>query len=270
MKRGAIAAPALVAAVLGLACSEGEPQRLRMATTTSTENSGLLAVLLPPFETEHGVKVDVIAVGTGKALKLGENGDVDVVLVHAREAEERFVAEGFGVERHAVMHNDFVVVGPEQDPAGLKRAKSAAGAFRLLGEGRASFVSRGDDSGTHKREKKLWEAAGLEPGGAWYVSTGQAMGAVLRIADEKRAYALTDRGTFLACADKLDLVVLYEGDAALFNPYGAIAVSPKRHPHVRYDLAKKLIGFLTSAEGQRIIADYRVSGKQLFMPDALP
>ena len=261
----------VLAAVCLAACSQDKAQeRLRLATTTSTENSGLLAVLLPPFEKKHGVKVDVIAVGTGKALKLGENGDVDVVLVHARQAEEQFVAEGFGVGRRDVMHNDFVLVGPKNDPAGLAKATMAGEAFKLLAQGKASFISRGDDSGTHKKEKALWKAAGVEPKGAWYVSTGQAMGAVLRIADEKRAYALTDRGTYLACAGKLGLAALFEDDKALFNPYGIIAVNPKRHPQVRHGLAMKLIDYLTSPEGQHIIAHYKVNGKQLFFPDAVP
>ena len=265
----ALAMGAALVLACGLGCSHETP-RLRLATTTSTENSGLLDVLLPPFEQASGVKVDVIAVGTGKALKLGENGDVDVVLVHARAAEEAFVADGFGVERRAVMHNDFVVVGPREDPAGLKEATTAVAAFQLLALGRVPFVSRGDDSGTHKKEKQLWQAAGIEPHGEWYVSTGQAMGAVLRIADEKQACALTDRGTYLARAGKIELAVLVEGDPALFNPYGVIAVSPKRHPAVRYDLASKLIDYLTGAEGQRLIADYKVNGEPLFIPDAVP
>ena len=265
----AVALALAMAALTG--CSrDGETPRLRLATTTSTENSGLLAVLLPPFERQHGLKVDVIAVGTGKALKLGENGDVDAVLVHARAAEDRFVADGFGVARRDVMHNDFVVVGPKADPAGLATATSATEAFKLLAAGKVAFVSRGDDSGTHKKEVALWRSAGVQPKGDWYVSTGQAMGAVLRIADEKRACALTDRGTFLAFADKLDLVVLFENDKALFNPYGIIAVNPQRHPSVHHDLAMKLIGYLTSPEGQRTIADFRVNGKQLFHPDATP
>ncbi|MFC1805766.1 substrate-binding domain-containing protein [Planctomycetota bacterium] len=268
MHKAILATLAMAAVAAGLGCSR-EEQRLRLATTTSTENSGLLAALLPPFERQHGVKVDVIAVGTGKALKLGENDDVDVVLVHARAAEEKFVADGFGVKRVPVMHNDFVVVGPKEDPAGLEAARTAAEAFTLLAAGKASFISRGDDSGTHKKEKELWKAAGVEPDGAWYVSTGQAMGAVLRIADEKRACALTDRGTYLAHAARLDLVVLVEGDAALHNPYGVIAVSPNRHPQVKHALAAKLIDYLTSAEGQGIIAGYKVNGKQLFFPDAL-
>ena len=269
MGRARLIALAGALVLLGAGCSgERGPKRLRLATTTSTENSGLLAVLLPPFEQAHGVTVDVIAVGTGKALKLGENGDVDVVLVHARAAEDAFVAKGFGVGRRDVMHNDFVVVGPESDPAGLRDAKSAAEALKLLASAEAAFVSRGDDSGTHKKELELWKAAGVRPTGKWYLSTGQAMGAVLRIADEKRAYALTDRGTYLAYAGKIQLAVVFEGDPALFNPYGVIAVNPAKHPGVQHALARKLIDYLTGAEGQRIIARYKRNGKQLFFPDA--
>ncbi len=268
--RRLIALVALGIGVLGLAAVGHAQTRLRMSTTTSTENSGLLGVLLPPFEAANGCKVDVIAVGTGKALKLGENGDVDVVFVHAKAAEERFVAEGYGVKRYPVMHNDFVIVGPREDPAGLSGAGSAVEALRLIAEKEAPFVSRGDDSGTHKKEKALWRAAGIEPGGRWYAEVGQGMGATLQIADQKRAYTLSDRGTFIALGDKLDLVVVFEGDPALYNPYGIIAVNPKRHPHVNAELARKLIEYVTGPEGQRIIAEYRVKGKQLFYPDAIP
>jgi tungstate transport system substrate-binding protein len=242
---------------------------LRMATTTSTENSGLLGVLLPPFEKANKLKVHVIAVGTGKALKLGENGDVDVVFVHARKAEDKFVSGGFGVYRKDVMHNDFVLIGPKADPAGLKGAKTTMDAFKLLSAGKAEFISRGDDSGTNKKEKALWEAAGVTPKGKWYVEAGQGMGKVLQMAFDKQAYTLTDRGTYIAYGDKIDLVILFEGDKALFNPYGIIAVNPKKHPKVKYDLAKKLIDFIVSAEGQKIIGDYKKGGKQLFFPDAV-
>lgn len=245
-------------------------ERLRMSTTTSTENSGLLAVLLPPFERANDVHVDVIAVGTGKALKLGENGDVDVVFVHARPAEDRFVAEGYGVDRRDVMHNDFVLVGPAADPAKVAQATGAAEALARIMDARAPFISRGDDSGTHKKERALWRAGGREPEGRWYQEAGQGMGAVLQMAGEKNAYALADRGTFIAYQGKVDLVVLFEGDPALFNPYGIIAVNPARHPHVRHDLATRLMDFITGPEGQGIIAGYRLNGKQLFFPDALP
>ena len=242
--------------------------RLRLATTTSTENSGLLDVLIPPFERQTGCRVDVIAVGTGKALRLGRSGDVDVVMVHAPKAEKAFVGEGYGVDRTRIMHNDFVVVGPARDPAGVRAAGSAAEALKRIATARAVFVSRGDDSGTHKKERALWRAAGMDPGGAWYREAGQGMGAVLRMADELRAYTLADRGTYLAMKDKLDLVILYAGDPALMNPYHVIAVNPKRHPHVKYDLARRFIAYLTGPEAQKIIADYRVGGEPLFVPDA--
>jgi tungstate transport system substrate-binding protein len=240
-----------------------------MSTTTSTENSGLLEVLVPPFEKADNCEVDVIAVGTGKALKLGEQGDVDVVFVHARPAEDKFVEEGYGVYRKDVMHNDFVVLGPPQDPAGLKQAKTVEEAFTLLAEGKAEFVSRGDDSGTHKKEKRLWKAAGLKPEGAWYVEAGQGMGAVLTMANNKNAYTMADRGTFIAYEDKIDLEIVFEGDKKLYNPYGIIAVNPKKHPDVNFDLAKKFIDYVTGAEGQKIIGDYKKKGKQLFFPDAI-
>ncbi|MBE0618328.1 MAG: extracellular solute-binding protein, partial [Proteobacteria bacterium] len=262
MKMRRFAARLLLAAVaLGaVAPASLAETRLRMSTTASTENSGLLKELLPPFEKANGVSVDVIAVGTGKALKLGENGDVDVVFVHARAAEDKFVADGFGVDRKDVMYNDFVVVGPKADPEGLKGAKTAAEAFQRLAQGKAPFISRGDDSGTHKKELELWKAAGIEPKGAWYVPAGQGMGEVLNMANEKLAYALADRGTYIAYASKVDLVVVFEGDPSLFNPYGVIAVNPAKQPHAQYALAKKFIDFVTGPEGQKIIADYKVNG----------
>ncbi len=242
--------------------------RLRMSTTTSTEASGLLSALLPPFEKANNVKVDVISVGTGKALKLGENGDVDVVFVHARPAEDKFVAEGYGVDRRDVMYNDFVVVGPKDDPAKVKEAKTAVDAFKRLAEGKADFISRGDDSGTHQMEKQLWKAAGVKPEGKWYIEAGQGMGEVLQMAFNKKGYTLADRGTFIAYEGKLDLVIILEGDKALFNPYGIIAVNPKKYPKVNYDLAKKFVDYVTGPEGQKVIADFKMNGKQLFFPDA--
>jgi len=238
-----------------------------MATTTSTDNSGLLDVLLPPFEQELNVRVDVIAVGTGKALKLGENGDVDVVLVHARQAEEEFVQNGFGVNRRDVMYNDFVIVGPEQDPADI-RGRDPVTALLRIAERHADFVSRGDESGTHVKEKRLWELAEIAPRGEWYIESGQGMGATLQMANEKEAYCLVDRGTFIALEEKVDLVILCEGDEKLFNPYGIIAVNPYRHPHTNYVYAMALIGWVTSPEGQRIIGEFKKSGKILFYPNA--
>ena len=242
---------------------------LRISTTTSTDNSGLLAVLNPPFENKNNVRLDVIAVGTGKALRLGENGDVDVVFAHAPAAEQIFVDEGYGVDRRAVMHNDFVIVGPVSDPAGIKAASSAAGAFRKFSEGKGIFVSRGDESGTNKKEKALWRIADLIPAGTWYVSAGQGMGAVLRMADDKQAYTLTDRGTYIHYQDKIDLAILFEGDEVLYNPYHIMAVNPQKHPQVRYDLAKHYIDYVTGTEGQEIIRSYKKGGQQLFYPDVI-
>jgi tungstate transport system substrate-binding protein len=257
-----------VVCVVVLVTAVHAESRLKMSTTTSTEASGLLNVLLPPFEKANDVKVDVISVGTGKALKLGENGDVDVVFVHARPAEDKFVADGFGVDRKDVMYNDFVLVGPKDDPAKIKETKTAADAFKRLGESKADFISRGDDSGTHQMEKQLWKAAGVTPQGKWYIEAGQGMGQVLQMAFDKKGYALADRGTFIAYEGKIDSVVVLEGDRAMFNPYGVIAVNPKKHPGVKYDMAKKFIDFVTGVEGQKIIADFKLNGKQLFFPDA--
>lgn len=241
--------------------------RLRVSTTTSTENSGLLKVLLPLFEKICDCKVDVIAVGTGKALKLGEAGDVDVVLVHAREMEDKFSADGFGVNRKDVMYNDFVIIGPSSDPAGVKGAKTAAEALSRMASKNAVFISRGDDSGTYQKEKEIWKIAGITPKGSGYVEAGQGMGEVINMATERQGYTLADRGTYIAYKKKSDLVLLYEGDKTLFNPYGVIAVDPKKHPHVKYDLAMKLIEFLISKEGQGIIANFKVNGEQLFFPN---
>ncbi len=244
--------------------------RLKLATTTSTENSGLLYELLPPFEKEFGVRVDVIAVGTGKTLKLAENGDVDVVLVHAPEAELAFVEAGFGIDRRSVMYNDFVIIGPSDDPAGIGGMVSAIDAFRTLARQGQVFVSRGDESGTHKKEKRLWKRAGVELRSQCHLETGQGMGATLVVADEKQAYTLTDRATFLTFAGKLDLVILCEGDDDLYNPYSIIAVSPARHPEVNYADAMALINWVTSARGQHIIANFRKKGEVLFHPLAVP
>jgi tungstate transport system substrate-binding protein len=244
-------------------------EHLKMSTTTSTDNSGLLAVLNPAFEKQHNAQVDVIAVGTGKALKIGSNGDVDIVFVHAPKAELKYVQAGDFIDRTAVMHNDFVIVGPASDPAAIAKADSAAGAFSRIASNQAGFVSRGDDSGTHKKEKALWDNAGIEPSGSWYIAAGQGMGAVLKIADEKGAYALADRGTQIAYADKMNLTVLFEGDEVMFNPYHIMAVNPAKHDHVNYDLAKKYIDFVSGPEGQKIIRDFRIRGQQLFHPDAV-
>ncbi|PNU21277.1 tungsten ABC transporter substrate-binding protein [Geothermobacter hydrogeniphilus] len=239
-------------------------EHLRLATTTSTENSGLLAELLPPFEKANDCHIDVIAVGTGKALKLGETGDVDVVLVHARSKEDKFVAAGYGVDRRDVMYNDFVILGPKSDPAGIQGLKDAVAAMTKIALAQATFVSRGDDSGTNTRELQLWKAAGIKAEGDWYLEAGRGMGEVLTMADERRGYTLSDRGTYLAYRDKIDLGVMVEGDKRLFNPYGVIMVNPARHPHVKVKLARKFMDFLTSDTGRKLITGYRRGGEQLF------
>ncbi|MDT3736213.1 MAG: substrate-binding domain-containing protein [Denitratisoma sp.] len=239
---------------------------IRLSTTTSTENSGLLKTLLPAFEKKHGVKVHVISVGTGKALELGKNGDVDVVLVHARPSEDKFVAEGHGVNRRDVMYNDFILVGAQEDPLGLRGMRDVIAAFRKLGEGRAKFISRGDNSGTDLMEKAYWKEAGVVPRGTWFVSAGLGMGEVLTMAGEMKAYTLSDRATFGAYRAKTGLGILVQGDKRMFNPYGIIAVSPKKYPDINYDGAMKLIEWITSPEGQNLIAGFKVNGEQLFFP----
>ncbi len=240
---------------------------LRLATTTSTENSGLLDSLLPRFESSTGIKVRVISVGTGKAIKLAENGDVDVILVHSRPDEDRFVEQGHGVNRHDVMYNDFVIVGPADDPAGIRGMRDAIKAFARISTVQAAFVSRGDESGTHKMELRCWkELASTPSDNPRYRAAGRGMGAVLLMASELRAYTLTDRATYYAMKDKLELQLLVHGDTRLFNPYGVIAVSPQKYPGINYQGAMKLIGWLTSSEGQQAISDFKVGGKQLFFP----
>lgn len=242
---------------------------LRLATTTSTENSGLLGAILPDFEASNQVEVHVLAVGTGQALKLGCNGDVDVVLVHAPPAEKKFIEDGCGVNRRQVMYNDFIIIGPEDDPVGVAQADDAAEAFKRIADHDALFVSRGDDSGTNKKELHIWDKAGITPGGNWYREAGQGMGKVLQIASELDAYTLTDRGTWLAYRAKLPLHIVLEGDPVLYNPYGVIAVNPQRYPDTNYMDAMKFIGWLTSPEGQDRIAEYRVDGQLLFTPMAV-
>lgn len=246
-------------------------ERLRLSTTTSTENSGLLGVLLPPFEKMNNCKVDVIAVGTGKALKLGETGDVDAVLVHARKAEDKFVAEGYGIDRRDVMYNDFVIIGPASDPAGIRKAGSAAAALAMIAKAKAPFISRGDESGTHMKEKELWQQAGMKPTGSWYLESGQGMGEVISMATERKGYTLADRGTYNAYKGaKTDLVILFQGEKGLFNPYGVIAVNPKLHPHVKYDLATKFIQYITGPQGQNIISSFRQHGEPVFFVYGTP
>lgn len=242
---------------------------LRMATTTSTENSGLLKTILPVFEQASGYEVHVIAVGTGKALRMGRDGDVDVVLVHAPAAEQAFIDKGFGVNRRQVMYNDFVIVGPVSDPASINGMQDPITALTGIVKHRALFVSRGDDSGTNKKELALWQAAGIEPAGNWYRVAGQGMGKVLQMAGELQAYTLTDRGTWLAMRHKLPLQIVVEGDPRLYNPYGIIAVNPQRYPQVNYRGAMQLIDWLTSKPGQTLIGQFRVNEEQLFTPMAL-
>ena len=239
-------------------------EHLRLATTTSTENSGLLAELLPPFEKANDCQVDVIAVGTGKAIKLGETGDVDVVMVHARSKEDKFVATGFGVDRRDIMYNDFVILGPDSDPAGIKGSKDAAAAMGKIAATKSTFVSRGDDSGTHSREKQLWKKTDVAPAGDWYLEAGRGMGEVIVMAGEREGYTLSDRGTYIAYSEKTPLKIVVEGDAGLFNPYGAIMVNPAKHPHVKVDLAKKFLDYLVSDQAKQLITGFRKGGKQLF------
>ena len=255
--------------LLGANCAFAS-ERIRLATTTSTDNSGLLEVILPPFEKMYGVTVDVIAVGTGKAIKLGESGNVDLILVHAPAAEERFVAAEYGVNRRAVMHNDFILLGPEDDPAKIKGVTDIKEAFAKIAQAGALFISRGDDSGTHKKEKSIWMSAGVEPDGTWYLESGQGMGTVLQMAHEKLAYTISDRGTFLAYRPKINLIVISEGDTNLYNPYGVIAVNPGLHPQVKYVKAMTLIGWLTSPACQQMIGEFKKEGEILFHPDAVP
>lgn len=240
-------------------------------STTSTENSGLFDHILPIFTADTGIEVRVVAVGTGQAIKNAERGDGDVLLVHAREAEEKFVAEGFGVERHDVMYNDFVIVGPESDPADIAGMGDAAAAMQRIAAASAPFVSRGDDSGTHKAELALWEAAAIDAGkasGTWYREAGTGMGPTLNIAAGMDAYALTDRATWAAFGNKGNLVILVEGDERLLNPYGVILVNPEKHPNVKADLGQQFIDWLTGPRGQDAIASFKIDGEQVFFPSA--
>lgn len=239
-------------------------EHLRLATTTSTENSGLLATLIPPFEKSQNCQVDVIAVGTGKAIKLAEAGDVDVVMVHARKKEDAFVSAGFGVNRKDVMYNDFVLIGPANDPAEVKGSSDVADALQRIAANRATFVSRGDQSGTHSKEMTLWQDASVTPQGDWYLEAGRGMGEVIIMAGERLGYTLTDRGTWLAFSGKSELHILSAGDARLFNPYGVIAVNPAKHPHVAHELANSFINYLVSPQAQEIIAGFTRNGENLF------
>ena len=242
-------------------------------STTSTQNSGLFEHILPLFTKKTGIEVRVVAVGTGQALKNAQKGDGDVVLVHSQPDEEKFVADGWGVKRYPVMYNDFIIVGPATDPAKIAGMKQAPEALKKIAEAQTPFASRADDSGTHKAELKLWHEAGVDPktsSGSWYLETGSGMGATLNIAVGKQAYALTDRGTWLAFANKGDFKVMVEGDNKLFNQYGVILVNPAKHPNVKAKQGQAFIDWLTGPEGQAAIANYKIDGQQLFFPNARP
>ncbi len=247
-------------------------QFITVASTTSTENSGLFKDLLPKFTAKTGIEVRVVAVGTGQAIKLAENGDADVLFVHHQPSEEKFVANGFGVKRFQVMYNDYVIVGPKSDPAKIKGMKDAAGVLKTIAGAQAPFASRGDDSGTHKQELSLWQEAGVDvkQASGWYRETGSGMGATLNTASGMNAYALTDRATWVQFGNKGDLEILAEGDPKLFNQYGIILVNPKKHPHVKAAEGQQFVDWVISKEGQQAIADYKIAGQQAFFPNAKP
>ncbi|MGH8686532.1 MAG: substrate-binding domain-containing protein [Burkholderiales bacterium] len=257
-----------LALILALAIAvPAQAKDLRMATTTSTDNSGLLQYLLPIYEAKCGCKVHYTAVGTGAAIKLGENGDVDMIMVHARAAEDKFVAEGYGVNRRDLMYNDFVIVGPHADPAGIRGMKDPLAALKQVKDKGAIFVSRGDDSGTNKKELGFWKKLGVDPKGPNYLAIGQGMGQTLTVTAEKRGYTMTDRATYATYKDKTGLEIMVEGAKALLNPYGVIAVNPKKYPGVDYAGSMHFIEWLTSDEGQKAIAEFKPKGAQLFFPD---
>ena len=242
-----------------------------VASTTSTQDSGLFGYLLPRFKEKTGIDVKVVAQGTGQALETARRGDADVVFVHAKPQEEKFVADGFGVKRYPVMYNDFVLIGPKQDPAGVKGTKDVVAAFKAVDKKGAPFVSRGDKSGTHTAELNLWKAAGIDPTkhkGDWYREIGQGMGAALNTASSMNAYVLADRGTWISFKNRGDLEILVEGDKRLFNQYGVILVNPEKHPQVKKELGQAFIDWLVSPEGQKVIGDYKIDGLQLFYPNA--
>ncbi|MEN6461053.1 MAG: substrate-binding domain-containing protein [Syntrophomonas sp.] len=249
-----------------------QTKELKLATTTSTQDTGLLDVIIPEFEKESGYKVKVIAVGSGQAMEMGQKGDVDVLLVHARQSEDEFVAAGYGVDRKDVMHNDFILIGPENDPAKIKGQTDTVKALTAIAQTKSTFLSRGDDSGTHKKELKLWEKAGIKPEGEWYKSVGKGMGDTFRMADEMKGYTLIDRGTYLALKDKYKLAIMVEKDKPLLNPYGVIAVNPDKFPKVDYEGATKFINWITSEKTQKMIGEFGKDkfGQALFIADAVP
>ncbi|MGB7062849.1 MAG: substrate-binding domain-containing protein [Candidatus Zixiibacteriota bacterium] len=251
-------------------CGGGEEGKLILATTTSVEDSGLLEHLLPVFETENTCRVKVIAVGSGQALRLAKDGNADAILVHDRKSEEEFVKKGYGEKRIEIMYNDFVLVGPENDPASLKDEKEIAVVLRKIDSLETTFISRADESGTHKKEKSLWTLAGVDPEGEWYLQSGTGMEATLRVANEKKGCCLTDRATFLSHRKELDLAILFEGDKNLLNQYSVIAVSPKKFSQVNHQLALAFVSFLTSEKGQRLIGEFGKEkfGQRLFTPNS--
>ena len=263
----ALCAPEIVLA------EKSETASITIASTTSTQNSGLFNWLLPLFTEATGINVQVVAVGTGQAIRIAANGDADLMLVHHEPSERKFVADGLGLERHPVMHNDFVIVGPSGDPAGIRGMDDAEMALRRIAESEQVFVSRGDDSGTHKKELELWSASGFDPrpaSGSWYREAGSGMGATLNTTSAMGGYTLSDRATWVSFGNKGDMEILLEGDPPLNNPYAAIVVNPKRHPHVRVNEAQAFVDWLTSAKGQAAIAAFRVDDQQLFFPDVVP
>ncbi len=296
MRRGVVLI--MVVFVMGFRAVPGSAGEkvLKMSTTSSTQSSGLLDLVLPEFTKDTGIRVKVIAKGTGAAIRDGQDGNVDVIFVHARAREEKFVAGGWGTKRYAVMHNDFVIIGPSTDPARIRGLKDGAAALARIAAGKQGFISRGDDSGTHTKEQNLWIKSAVPlverartivkkgkkksitykmPANAdtWYFSIGQGMGKTVTFADEKQVYTMSDRGTYIKYkygkTPAIELEVLCEGGGDLANPYGIIPVNPEKHPHVRYDLAMKFITWITSEKGQKMIDGYRLEGKQLFYPDAL-
>jgi tungstate transport system substrate-binding protein len=269
MMRGAF----LVLALSGLlqAATVAAQQFITVASTTSTEQSGLFKHLLPVFEKKTGIQVRVVALGTGQALDMGRRGDADVVFVHDKVAEEKFVADGFGVQRFEVMYNDFVLVGPKADPAKIAGGKNIIDAYKKIAAASAPFASRGDKSGTHAAELRLWKSAGIDPQtgkGGWYRETGSGMGPTLNTASSMNAYAFTDRGTWLSFKNRGDLVIVVEGDQQLFNQYGIMLVNPVKHPHVKKEPAQAFVDWVVSAEGQKAIAEYKIGADQLFFPNA--
>src|SRR5499426_944745 len=257
------------AAVLSGAPASAQDKSIVVSSTTSTQDSGLFGHILPLFKAKTGIDVKVVARGTGQALNTARRGDADVVLVHAREAEEKFIAEGFGVKRYSVMYNDFIIIGPKDDPASIKGARNVAFALQTIKAKCAPFISRGDNSGTHIAEINLWKGIGIDikkEAGPWYKSIGQGMGAALNVAAASGGYTMSDRGTWVSFKNKADLVIAVEGDKLLFNQYGVILVNPAKHPHVKKELGQQFIDWLISDEGQKAIADYKVDGEQVFWP----